>query len=161
MTDVYFLPFFFFFLFSSSSSSSSSKNRYYQLSSGGGPLAYVFFVAFNTIAVTMALNLMTAFYINAFQIATSLNNTKWKDNKNVIIRIRVIVIIIRRIRIIVIIIIRRIIIRIRIIVVVVIIIITRTFFSSLTLVPSHFSFFPRCFSALCTQGRYSTQLPCE
>jgi hypothetical protein len=135
MTDVYFLPFFFFFLFSSSSSSSSSKNRYYQLSSGGGPLAYVFFVAFNTIAVTMALNLMTAFYINAFQIATSLNNTKWKDNKNVIIIIKIII--------------------------VVIIIITRTFFSSLTLVPSHFSFFPRCFSALCTQGRYSTQLPCE
>jgi hypothetical protein len=54
---------------------------YYQLSTGGGPMAYVFFIVFNTVAVTMALNLMTAFYINAFQIATSLNEAKVKASK--------------------------------------------------------------------------------
>jgi hypothetical protein len=35
-----------------------------------GPVVYVFFVAFNLLAVTVAMNVMTAFYINAFQIAT-------------------------------------------------------------------------------------------
>jgi hypothetical protein len=35
-----------------------------------GPWIYVFFVTFNVFAVTVAMNVMTAFYINAFQIAT-------------------------------------------------------------------------------------------
>ena len=35
-----------------------------------GPWIYAFFVAFNVFAVTVAMNVMTAFYINAFQIAT-------------------------------------------------------------------------------------------
>ena len=40
---------------------------YYELSGGW---AYVFFVSFNCLAVTVAMNVMTAFFINAFQIAT-------------------------------------------------------------------------------------------
>jgi hypothetical protein len=53
----------------------------------GGPFVYVYCICFNLVAGVLALNLMTAFFIDAFETASADENAKKKINKQVMIKI--------------------------------------------------------------------------
>jgi hypothetical protein len=57
--------------------------RYYQLEVGGGSIVYIYCVCFNIIAVVLALNLMTAFFLDAFEMASTVDIVRRKLNKQV------------------------------------------------------------------------------